>query len=65
MEFEWDIESSGPVSALRFKRSTVNGGDNLGESVKSIFSKMKSTSAKNGQSITPTIGFPIGRLYVA
>ncbi|MFN7453407.1 MAG: AgmX/PglI C-terminal domain-containing protein [Pseudobdellovibrionaceae bacterium] len=62
MEFEWDIESTGTVSAVRVKRSTVNGGDSLGECVKSVFSKMKFPTAKNGQSTTPNIGFPFGRL---
>lgn len=62
MEFEWDIQPAGNVSAVRIKRSTVNGGDSLGSCVKGVFSKMKFPEAKNGQSTTPNIGFPFGRL---
>lgn len=62
MEFEWDIQASGRVSQVRIKRSTVNGGDALGGCVKGVFSKMKFPTAKNGQSTTPNIGFPFGRL---
>lgn len=62
MEFEWDIEASGSVSAVRIKRSTVNNGDALGSCVKGVFSAMRFPAAKNGQSTTPNIGFPFGRL---
>ena len=62
MEFEWDISSGGSVQAVRVKRSTVNNGDALGECVKGIFSGMKFPTASNGQSTTPSIGFPFGRL---
>lgn len=62
MEFEWDIEPSGSVSAVRIKRSTVNGGDALGSCVKGVFSAMQFPAAKNGASTTPNIGFPFGRL---
>lgn len=62
MEFEWDIDASGKVFAVRVKRSTVNGGDNLGECVKSVFAAMSFPRATNGQSTTPSIGFPFGRM---
>lgn len=62
MEFEWDIEPSGSVSAVRIKRSTVNNGDALGSCVKGVFSAMQFPAAKNGASTTPNIGFPFGRL---
>jgi len=62
MEFEWDISSSGSVSSVRVKRSTVNQGDALAECVKGVFTSMKFPSAKNGQTTTPVIGFPFGRL---
>jgi hypothetical protein len=62
MEFEWDIASSGSVTAVRVKRSTVNNGDSLGECVKGLFGSMKFPRATNGQTTTPSIGFPFGRL---
>jgi outer membrane biosynthesis protein TonB len=62
MEFEWDIQPAGKVSAVRVRRSTVANGDGLGECVKGVFAKMKFPKAKNGQSTTPNIGFPFGRL---
>lgn len=62
MEFEWDIQASGSVSSVRIKRSTVNGGDSLGECVKKVFFSMRFPKASNGESTTPNIGFPFGRL---
>ena len=62
MEFEWDIASSGDVTNVRVKRTTVNNGDGLGECVKGIFTGLKFPRASNGQSTTPSIGFPFGRL---
>lgn len=62
MEFEWDIEPSGSVSASRVKKSSVNGGDELGECIKGVFMAIQFPKATNGQSTTPTIGFPFGRM---
>jgi hypothetical protein len=62
MEFEWDIQPAGKVSAVRVRRSTVEKGDNLGECVKGVFAKMQFPKARNGQSTTPNIGFPFGRM---
>jgi hypothetical protein len=62
IDFEWDIASSGAVTDVRVKRSTVNGGDTLVECVKKIFFGMNFPKAKNGMITTPTIGFPFGRL---
>jgi hypothetical protein len=62
MEFEWDIEPDGHVSAVRIKKSTVNGGDALGECVKGAIMNLDFPKAKNGQSTTPRIGFPFGKI---
>lgn len=62
MEFEWDITAAGKVTSVRVKRSTVQNGDALGECVKGVFTSMQFPKATNGQSTTPTIGFPFGRM---
>lgn len=62
IEFEWDIQAAGNVTGVRVKRSTVPGGEQLSECVKAIFAGMKFPKAKNGQSTTPSIGFPFGRI---
>jgi hypothetical protein len=62
MEFEWDIAPSGNVTGVKVKRTTVNNGDGLGECVKGLFSQLRFPKASNGQSTTPSIGFPFGRL---
>jgi outer membrane biosynthesis protein TonB len=62
IEFEWEIQADGKVSEVRVKRSTVSGGDELSECVKKLFRNMKFPTAKNGQSTSPSIGFPFGRL---
>ncbi|MBX2994028.1 MAG: AgmX/PglI C-terminal domain-containing protein [Bdellovibrionaceae bacterium] len=62
MEFEWDIEPDGHVSATRLKKNSVNGGDSLGECVKGVLKSIKFPKAKNGQGTSPSIGFPFGRL---
>ncbi len=62
MEFDWDISAAGKVADVRIKKSAVKGGDGLGECVKGVFRKMSFPTAKNGQSTTPNVGFPFGRL---
>lgn len=62
MEFEWDISAGGSVTSVRVKRSTVAGGDSLGECVKGIFAGMQFPKATNGATTTPNIGFPFGRM---
>ena len=62
MEFEWDISPAGQVSNVKVKKSSVSNGDALGECVKGVFRSMIFPKASNGQSTSPTIGFPFGRL---
>jgi hypothetical protein len=62
MEFEWEISPTGKVVTSSVKRSTVNGGDGLGECVKRVFTAMRFPNASNGQSTVPSIGFPFGRM---
>ncbi len=62
MEFEWDISAAGQVSNVKVKKSSVSNGDALGECVKGVFRTMIFPKARNGQSTSPTIGFPFGRL---
>ena len=61
-EFEWEITPKGTVSFVKVKETTLKNGETLLECVKGIFAEMKFPSAKNGESTTPTIGLPFGRL---
>ena len=62
MEFEWEIEPDGHVSAAKVKKSSVNGGGALGDCVKGVLQAIHFPKSKNGQGTTPSIGFPFGRL---
>ena len=61
-QFEWDIDANGVVSKVEVKETTLKGGETLLGCVKSIFAKMKFPKAKNGESTSPSIGLPFGRL---
>lgn len=61
VEYEWYITPKGAVEWAKVKRSEISGGDNLNECVANIFRAMKFPVAKNGESTTPSIGFPFGR----
>lgn len=61
-EFEWEISPKGDVTYVKVKEATLKNGENLLECVKQVFASMKFPAAKNGESTTPTIGLPFGRL---
>lgn len=61
IEYEWDIASSGAVTAVRIKRSDMAKADYLNDCVIKIFKKMKFPRSKNGLSTTANIGFPFGK----
>jgi len=61
VEYEWYITPKGAVEWAKVKRSDISGGDSLNECVANIFRAMKFPVAKNGESTTPSIGFPFGR----
>lgn len=62
VEYEWEINPAGSVVSARVKKSEMSGGDALNACVVGVFKKMKFPQAKNGQSTTPNIGFPFGRM---
>lgn len=62
VEYEWVISPQGRVSQVRVKNSDVKAADALNTCVSSVFKRMKFPVASNGESTTPTIGFPFGRL---
>ena len=61
-EFEWEITSKGDVTLVKIKEATIKNGESLLDCVKGVFSRMKFPAAKNGESTTPTISLPFGRL---
>lgn len=61
VEYEWYITPKGAVEWAKVKRSEISGADSLNECVANIFRGMKFPVAKNGESTTPSIGFPFGR----
>ena len=61
-EFEWEITPKGKVTYTKVKEATLKDGENLLDCVKGVFLKMKFPVAKNGESTTPTMGLPFGRL---
>lgn len=62
VQYEWEIKASGTVSWAKVTKSDIGDADNLNSCVKGVFKKMKFPVAKNGQTTTPNIGFPFGRL---
>lgn len=62
IEYEWEISARGAVQWVKVKRSDVANGDGLNTCVSGVFKRMKFPLAKNGESTTPSIGFPFGRL---
>lgn len=60
-EYEWYITPKGAVEWAKVKRSDISGADGLNECVANVFRAMKFPVAKNGESTTPSIGFPFGR----
>ncbi len=62
VQYEWEIKSSGNVTWAKVSKSDIADGDNLNSCVREVFKKMKFPVAKNGQSTTPNIGLPFGRL---
>lgn len=61
-DFEWEVEPGGRVASVKVKQTTLQDGEELIACVKSIFLKMRFPNAQNGESTTPTIGLPFGRL---
>lgn len=63
-EFEWEINSKGAVTAtsVTVKETNLKRGEKLIDCVKGIFRAMKFPTSKNGETTTPTIGLPFGRL---
>jgi pSer/pThr/pTyr-binding forkhead associated (FHA) protein/outer membrane biosynthesis protein TonB len=61
IEYEWNITPKGDVTTARVKRTDVQNSDALNECVLNLFKAMKFPTAKNGESTTPSIGFPFGR----
>jgi hypothetical protein len=61
-EFEWEIQPSGKVTFVKVKEATIRNGEGLLDCVKGVFAGMQFPQAKNGESTTPTIGLPFGRL---
>jgi hypothetical protein len=61
-DFEWQITPTGEVASVTAKEATLRDGASLIECVKGVFAKMQFPAAKNGESTTPTIGLPFGRL---
>ncbi len=61
VEYEWYITPKGAVDWAKVKRSDISGADSLNECVSNVFRAMKFPVAKNGESTTPSIGFPFGR----
>lgn len=62
VEYEWEISPQGSVKRAMVKRSDVSDGDTLNTCVTGVIKEMKFPVASNGQSTTPSIGFPFGRL---
>lgn len=62
VEYEWEISPQGFVQWAKVKKSDIAGADNLNNCVVGVFKDMKFPVAKNGQTTTPNIGFPFGRL---
>ena len=62
IEYEWEISPSGQVVDARVRKAEVGGGDSLNNCVLAVFRSMTFPQAKNGQSTTPNIGFPFGRM---
>lgn len=63
-EFEWEISSSGSVitSSVNVKETNLKNAGRLMDCVKNVFRKMQFPKSKNGETTTPTIGLPFGRL---
>ena len=62
VEYEWHITAKGRVTSAKVKRSEIRGGDVLNACVLKVFRRMKFPAARNGQTTTPSIGFPFGRM---
>ena len=61
-EFEWLISPAGAVSDINVKDNNMKNSGALIDCIKNVFAKMKFPKAVNGESTSPTIGFPFGRL---
>lgn len=62
VEYEWEITAKGAVQWAKVKRSDVSNGDTLNNCVTTVLKSMRFPIASNGETTTPTIGFPFGRL---
>ncbi len=62
VEYEWEITAKGSVQWAKVKRSDISQGDMLNNCVTGVLRSMKFPVASNGETTTPTIGFPFGRL---
>ncbi len=62
VSYEWEISPSGKVNWAKVQKSEIGDADALNSCVTAIFKKMVFPVAKNGQTTTPNIGFPFGRL---
>lgn len=62
VEYEWDIQPSGVVSAVKVKSSQMSGADAMNSCVFAVFRKMKFPQAKNGMMTVPSIPLEFGKL---
>jgi outer membrane biosynthesis protein TonB len=62
VEYEWDIQPTGTVSAVKVKSSQMTGADAMNSCVFAIFKKMKFPTAKNNQMTVPSIPLEFGKL---
>lgn len=62
VEFEWLISPTGKVGRVRVKKADLKGdGSKLTSCVMGVIRGMRFPKASNGESTSPSIGFPFGR----
>lgn len=62
VEFEWLISPTGKVGKVRVKKADLKGdGSKLTSCVMGVIRTMRFPKASNGESTSPSIGFPFGR----
>lgn len=62
VEYEWDIQPTGSVSAVKVKASQMTGADAMNSCVFAVFRKMRFPTAKNGMMTVPSIPLEFGKL---
>ena len=62
VEYQWEIQASGNVEWVKVAKTDMSNADALNSCVKNVFMGIHFPKASNGQSSTPQISFPFGRL---